>query len=411
MRSFEIANDRLHEGGRPVRYVPTPHMGGTITRHRIVVLHDTAGALTPFSSVNWFKDPKAKASAHVVVERDGTVTQMVPLDRVAWHCGKSNWRDVEQPNRIALGVEIVNPGKLTRRTATTAVSWFGTVYDIAAHGIEEAETEAHGKGLWMPYTAAQIDAVEALVRAFKAAYPSLEEVVGHYDIAPRRKVDPTPLMDADRMVAALGASPVAAPANDDAPVPDHWPDEAPPAPEFLQRVQDLLNRLGYRVGAADGKPGPLTRAALLTFQDVNGLPVTGEADGATLAKLEADDAKPMPVSAGRAELTADDLAKRGSADIAEARAKKRVAGTLGGSAAGLVADSVLDLGAAETALQTVEKAKGVAEKGSGLLAWALTPKGLLVVALGLAALYLFHDGTRQQVRRVLKARLGIDLNR
>lgn len=52
----------------------------------------------------------------------------------------------------------------------------------------------------------------------------------------------------------------------------------------VKAVQTALNKEGYRV-KVDGKMGPQTEAALMKFQKVKGLPVTGKADAATMKKL------------------------------------------------------------------------------------------------------------------------------
>jgi hypothetical protein len=50
-------------------------------------------------------------------------------------------------------------------------------------------------------------------------------------------------------------------------------------------LQTRLNNLAFDCGPADGVLGPRTSAALRGFQSSHGLPATGEADRATLAKL------------------------------------------------------------------------------------------------------------------------------
>ena len=50
-------------------------------------------------------------------------------------------------------------------------------------------------------------------------------------------------------------------------------------------VQVALDRLGYSPGSIDGFSGPQTQSALMVFQQRNGLPITGQADSATKAKL------------------------------------------------------------------------------------------------------------------------------
>jgi N-acetyl-anhydromuramyl-L-alanine amidase AmpD len=196
---FEIENGRLIIDGAAAPFVPTPNQGGRL-EPTLIVLHDTAGRLAKGSSVAWFADPKAKASAHVVVERDGGVTQVVSFDRVAWHAGPSSWRGRSNCNAFAVGIEIVNPGKLTG-TPANAKAWFGESFGPES-GIVRASTPAHGDGCWMPYTEAQLRTVEQLIAALAREYP-IGEVVAHHDISPGRKVDTTPLMDWPRMRTVL----------------------------------------------------------------------------------------------------------------------------------------------------------------------------------------------------------------
>ena len=54
----------------------------------------------------------------------------------------------------------------------------------------------------------------------------------------------------------------------------------------LSGVQGRLQNLGFDCGTPDGQMGPRTQAALRAFQRRNKLPVTGEPDDATRAKLE-----------------------------------------------------------------------------------------------------------------------------
>lgn len=62
--------------------------------------------------------------------------------------------------------------------------------------------------------------------------------------------------------------------------------ESPVDPIALQAA---LDRAGFSPGIIDGQPGGKTRAALEAFQSYHGLPVTGEADAATVKALELDD--------------------------------------------------------------------------------------------------------------------------
>lgn len=298
----KIVADWLEIDGRPVSRFDTPNMGGRMTPS-LIVLHDTAGRLTRGSSVAWFLDPAAKVSAHFVVERDGAVTQLVPCDRQAWHAGQSAWKGRAHVNGFAVGIEIVNPGKLAPRGVDKAVAWFGEVYDLKSNAIEARATDQHGSGLWMAYTDAQIRAVTDLIAALAEAYPSIKEVVGHYQISPGRKVDPNPLLPP----RLLG--------------PIRRPRLADPASQDVASVQSRLKDLGYFPGTIDGATGPRTEAALFAFQRQNGIKASGKIDAETQAAIMANAAKPMPTGS-REWVTEVDLAGV-SRTVAEQQSERR----------------------------------------------------------------------------------------
>ena len=53
----------------------------------------------------------------------------------------------------------------------------------------------------------------------------------------------------------------------------------------MKQAQQRLNELGFDVGSPDGSAGPRTQNALRTFQQDQGLPVTGRLDQATMRQL------------------------------------------------------------------------------------------------------------------------------
>lgn len=168
-----------------VRFVRANSFGSALMP-RWIVLHDTAGALRKFSSVEWFASKECKTSAHFVVERDGTITQCVPTNRRAYHAGQSQWKGVSGLNSCSIGIEIVNPGKLDEKGNAD----FGKVAEPSE--IIAKSSANHGKGYWLPYTQPQVEAVIALCRAIVEEYPDCNEIVTHYEIAPRRKIDVGP---------------------------------------------------------------------------------------------------------------------------------------------------------------------------------------------------------------------------
>lgn len=76
-----------------------------------IVLHSTAGS--DKGAESWMCNPKAKASAHFHIRRDGTIVRLVDDNKQAWHAGKSSWKGYNLINQYSLGIEIgnMNDGK------------------------------------------------------------------------------------------------------------------------------------------------------------------------------------------------------------------------------------------------------------------------------------------------------------
>jgi hypothetical protein len=62
-----------------------------------IVVHVTEGAF--WGSVQWLQNPRAHASSHYVIARNGTIVQLVHLSDIAWHAG--NWK----VNSSSVGIE------------------------------------------------------------------------------------------------------------------------------------------------------------------------------------------------------------------------------------------------------------------------------------------------------------------
>jgi AmpD protein len=107
-------------------------------------------------------------SAHLLVRRDGSLTQFVPFGRRAWHAGASSFRGRSCCNDFSIGIEL------------------------------EGEDES-------PYADEQYAELAKVVDALIAAYPTLDArlIAGHCDIAPGRKTDPGPAFDWMRLYDGL----------------------------------------------------------------------------------------------------------------------------------------------------------------------------------------------------------------
>lgn len=177
---------------------------GEVISPEIVVLHDTAGRLELRNSARYLaSNNTAKASVHFVIERNGEIVQLVPTNRKANHAGDSSYHGKKWCNVFSIGIELVNPGKMTRASATHALAWWGERFDIEDYGIREMATPQHGHGLWMPHSEAQIKALLDLLTVLFRDIPSLKDITTHWFISPGRKVDPNPTLTTQQLRAMI----------------------------------------------------------------------------------------------------------------------------------------------------------------------------------------------------------------
>ena len=101
-----------------------------------------------------------QVSAHLLIERDGSLTQFAAFTQRAWHAGESCFEGRENCNDFSIGIEL-----------------------------EGTDSSA--------YTEAQYIALATATASLIQAYPALsvDRIVGHSDIAPDRKTDPGAAFD------------------------------------------------------------------------------------------------------------------------------------------------------------------------------------------------------------------------
>ncbi len=172
----------------------SPNQGGELLPDTIVI-HYTAGP-SATSAIREMMNRERKVSAHLVVDLDGSITQLVPFNRIAWHAGKSRHKDRVNLNRFSIGIEIVNAGRLDK-TGSTYTSWFGRKYPeeevfIGIHRNEDFLTA------WHRYTEEQITVTGDLCELLVSHY-NISFILGHEEISPGRKIDPGPAFPLDKL--------------------------------------------------------------------------------------------------------------------------------------------------------------------------------------------------------------------
>jgi N-acetylmuramoyl-L-alanine amidase len=186
---MRVQDHRLvSEPGTDAPFQPSPNVGGPL-QPEYLVIHYTAGRSAE-ESIGWLCDSRSRASAHVVIGRDGAVTQLVPFDQIAWHAGRSAWEGRTGLNRFSLGIELDNAGRLTRRKGAWH-HWTGSPRYDDAEVLEATHRHESAPCGWHAFPPAQLDAALEVAAALVERY-GLRDVLGHDDVSPGRKSDPGP---------------------------------------------------------------------------------------------------------------------------------------------------------------------------------------------------------------------------
>ena len=122
---------------------------------------------------------------------DVIVLRLVPEGRRAWHAGRSHWAGTTALNDSSIGIEIVN----VSRCETPA-------------GMNAVQDPEERDCVFQPYDERQIEVLVELLKGILERHPDIDpqDVVGHADITPGRRVDPGPLFPWARLHAAgIGA--------------------------------------------------------------------------------------------------------------------------------------------------------------------------------------------------------------
>lgn len=103
-----------------------------------------------------------RVSAHLLINREGVLTQFVPFDKRAWHAGESVYNKRENCNDFSIGIEL--------------------------EGVDD-----------IPYTEEQYAQLAEVLHHLYTTYPSLnrDTMAAHSEVAPGRKTDPGQAFDWD----------------------------------------------------------------------------------------------------------------------------------------------------------------------------------------------------------------------
>lgn len=236
-------------GGVPIVDAPSTNFNSRVNH---LVIHFTSEDFERSLAI-LAGETERRVSAHYLIPQFGDATysgdelrvySLVSTSDRAWHAGMSHWAGKTGLNDQSIGIEIVNKS--------------GCDEDIAGLG---NRTEFAGSCTFMPFGNEQIDLLIRLLKLTLEQHPDIppENIIGHADIAPSRKVDPGPMFPWRQLFdAGIGA----------------WFDEHRVTeligllgqhPLTIEQQQNLLFVYGYKV-AITGKEDEQSQLAVRAFQ-------------------------------------------------------------------------------------------------------------------------------------------------
>jgi len=124
---------------------------------KYIVIHYT-GMQSEVEAIKRLTNPKSKVSCHYFINKKGKVKKLISERFVAWHAGRSNWKNLNSLNRFSIGIELTNPGH--------------------AHKYKK-------------FPAIQISSLIKVLKYLMKKYNvPKKNILGHSDISPLRKKDP-----------------------------------------------------------------------------------------------------------------------------------------------------------------------------------------------------------------------------
>jgi len=175
----EAIRTRVDAAGIPTAFVHSPNYNDRPARVSIdtLVIHFTA--LDMDKSITHLTSQEKAVSTHYVIDRDGGLVQLVPVEKRSWHAGVSALGDRRDVNSFSVGIDLVY-------------------------------VPDNDNG----FTSRQYAVLAALSQALMAEFPIKgENILGHEHVAlpVGRKCDPGPEFDWERYFGDLELEGIARP--------------------------------------------------------------------------------------------------------------------------------------------------------------------------------------------------------
>ena len=93
-----------------LNYTPNFNSKKRISKEiKFIIFHYT-GMKKESEAIKKLTNIQSEVSSHYIVKNNGELVKLLPDLYIAWHAGKSSWKNYKSLNSNSIGIEITNPG-------------------------------------------------------------------------------------------------------------------------------------------------------------------------------------------------------------------------------------------------------------------------------------------------------------
>lgn len=135
---------------------------------KYIMLHDTEGDADASSVINWWDSSGNLVAAHFVVNKDGSIVQCVPLDKITHHAGFG-----DTGHNGSFGVEDESRDD---KAGTASIGDWAADYGMNSYSVGIEIVHVGGSG---DYPTEQLEALDALIAYIDASYGLESQITDH----------------------------------------------------------------------------------------------------------------------------------------------------------------------------------------------------------------------------------------
>lgn len=163
-----------------------------------IVIHSTSSTYLK-TVIKDFKDSDVKETMHIVIDRRGEITQLLPFNIEAHHVMDKDNNILKYKNASSIGITLLNAGRLVHVCGSYYMP-NGDIIDNRSIMVHKQEVE--DTSYWQTYPDAQINALIELCKTLTKKYPSIKRILENSETS-KGKLDPGPAFPREKFNNSL----------------------------------------------------------------------------------------------------------------------------------------------------------------------------------------------------------------